>query len=103
VRPCTSKTSPRNGQAQRLRLSARGTVSMQSPCGPIGDRTHTYFRETFDHLVAGTPVVVISGQPTLRCVAFVVFFDVVLTEVSRASACERKESWDERDEEGGGG
>jgi hypothetical protein len=39
----------------------------------------SYLCETFDHLVAGTPVVVVSRQPALRCVAFPVLFDVVLT------------------------
>ena len=42
--------------------------------------TQSYLRETLDHLVAGTPVVVISRQPTLRCVAFPVLFDVVLAD-----------------------
>lgn len=53
-------------------------ISMKSHVVVRMMATQPYLRKPFDHLVAGTPVVVVSGQPTLRCVAFPVLFHVVL-------------------------
>ena len=38
----------------------------------------THFGQPLDHLIAGNPVVVIPRQPTLRCIALVVFLHVIL-------------------------
>jgi hypothetical protein len=57
-------------------------ISMKSHVVVRMMTTQPYLRKPFDHLVAGTPVVVISRQPALWRVALPVLFHVVLTDRS---------------------